>query len=412
MSIELENKVVGAAIHAPDLFKRHEIDIDWIFDKRNKQVIQTLLENDGEFTDFSDLLMKIKELDPYTSWTETSLELHSFNFHELDDYERGLDLLKRRRLEENIKQANERYLNEPTKKNLLSLKDRIRELDESEQARDTGSLDSAVNSLLHKLEHGSEAGILSFPHFDNLLGGGLRGGMLVTIGARPSVGKTAYAINMAVEMLEKQPDIAIDFFTLEMSKEQMLDRFISRIGNINSYNLRKPDVRLDENQKQRIAIDAKKLNETGLRVYDSMHTIRQIEKQIRRRVHENEGKPYIAIIDYIGLIETDNRRMDRHLQVGEITRTLKKVTNELNVPIIELSQLNRGVESRQDKTPNLSDLRESGSIEQDSNVVGFLHRNEDDETIVHLTIAKNREGYTNTIDYRFHGSTMFFEEVD
>lgn len=412
MSLELENKVVGASLYNPELFMRNELNLDWIFDKKNKRVMETLARLDGKYTDFSELLIAIKETDPYTTWSEDALEALSFRFHELGDYETGVNLLKRRYYEERIQQATERYLDNPTKQNLASMQDRIRELDESEQVKDTGALGSAVEKLMHKLEHGAEPGLQSYSGFDNVLGGGMRGGMLITIGARPSVGKTAYAINLAVQLLTKQSDMQLDFFTLEMSKEQMLDRFISRLSNVSSYSLRKPNVRLDREKKERIITDALLLNDNGLRVYDTMHTIKQIEKQIRRRVHENKGKPYTAIIDYIGLIETDNKRMDRHLQVGEITRTLKKLTNELDVPIIELSQLNRAVENRNDKVPNLSDLRESGSIEQDSNVVGFLYRDPEDEHIVKLNIAKNREGMTFTLGYRFHGATMLFEELD
>ena len=100
-----------------------------------------------------------------------------------------------------------------------------------------------------------------------------------------------------------------------------------------------------------------------------------------------------------------------HIQVGEITRTLKILTNELNIPIILLSQLNRAVENRQDKKPNLSDLRESGSVEQDSNVVMFLHEDGEDEGKTIVSVAKNREGFTGDIEYRFLKSKMYFEEV-
>lgn len=412
MTIELENKMIGAALYNTDLYKRYRLNPDWIFDKNNKALIRTLEETDADFSDFSDLLMKIQEIEPYTKWSEQSLEMLSFKFHEVSDYGKGVELLERRYMQEKVRVANEKYLNDPTSRNLAYLKDRVRELEDSQKGKDDGNIKAAIEQLLHDIENGAEEGIKSYPQLDKLLGGGMRGGMLVTIGARPSVGKTAYAINLIRQMMEHQPDMQVDLFTLEMSKKQMLDRFISALTGINSYKLRMPNVRLTDDQKTSVVAKALEIEASGLRIYDSLHTVGQIEKQIRRRVFELEGEPYVAVVDYIGLIETDNKRLDRHLQVSEITRTFKKVTNELDVPIIELSQLNRGVESRQDKTPNLSDLRESGSVEQDSNVVGFLHRDPDDETVVKLTIAKNREGFTNTIDYRFHGSSMYFEELD
>lgn len=412
MSLELENKVVGASIHQPALFKRFDLNIDWVYQPVNKEIIQALEDNGVEFSDLSELLKQIKQINPFTKWTEKSLEKLSYKFYDLENYETGVYLLQTYHFENRLKFANERYLNEPNKQNLLSLHDRMRELTEIKREKDNGSLDEAVEKLLYKLDNKVETGIRSYPHFDNLMGGGLRGGMLVVIGARTSVGKTAFVINMAVEMMKKQENMIVDFFTLEMSKGQMLDRFISRLANINSYNLRNPQVKLDDEQKDRVREKAIEIKRTGLKVHDSMHKLRQIEKQIRRRVHEEKDKPYIAIVDYIGLIDTENNRMQRHLQVGEITRTFKMLTNELNIPIILLSQLNRSIENRQDKTPTLADLRESGSVEQDANVVGFLHRDEEGDNITTLTIAKNREGFLNSIDYRFHGSTMYFEEVN
>lgn len=411
MTLELENKVVGASLYEPELFLRHELHTDWLFDTKNKQVIEALNRLDGKYNDFSEVIAAMKADDPYCTWSEDGLEMLSFKYHELNDYQTGIRLLKRRYFEEKVRQATERYSEQPTKGNLHALQDRLRELDEAEEVEDDGGLDDPVADLLDKLENGSPDGLVAYPEFDRVLGGGMRGGQLITIGARPSVGKTAYAVNLAVQLLTNNDGMQVDFFTLEMSKNQMLDRFISRLSDVSSYKLRMPKVRLNKEEKERIVTDALLLQEKGLRIYDNMYTIGQIEKQIRRRVHETKGKPYVAFIDYIGLIETANKRMDRHLQVGEITRTFKKLTNHLDIPIIELSQLNRSVENRQDKTPNLSDLRESGSVEQDSNVVGFLYRDPDDENVVKLNIAKNREGMTFTIDYRFLGQKMYFEEL-
>lgn len=412
MTLELENKITGAAIYDFSLFNRYELKPEWMFDKVNRSIIEALGEREEGYADYSELVMDIKSVDPLSPVTEDTIERLSYHYFDVKDYSKGVHLLKRRYLSERIRQANEEYLNQPDKQNLMKLQDRIRALDELEETEDDGSLDSAIQELLYKLENGGEVGLKSYPKIDRVLGSGLRGGTLMTIGARPAVGKTAFALNIAVEIMNKQDEVNIDLFTLEMSKGQMLDRFVSRLSNITSYNLRKPHTRLTEDEKTKVIADALALGQKGLRVYDSMYTIEQIDKQIRRRVHEVGRDNYVAIIDYIGLVETANKRMDRHLQVGEITRTLKKLTNNLNIPIIALSQLNRAVENRNDKKPNLSDLRESGSVEQDSSIVGFLHRDQDDETEVIFSIAKNREGYTTDIRYRFHVASMWFEELN
>lgn len=413
MTINLENKIIGSAIAKPDLFQRYELKPEWLLHKPNKEIYQALSESETGYADMAELLMQIQEVNPLTNWSESSLLQLSFRIHELDDYEAGLHLLERRYLNDAFGRALEKYQDNQTKENRQAMKDRLQALEEHDSKKaDNGELDNAVEKLIAKLEHSGEVGLKSYKKLDKLLGGGLPGGTLLTIGARPAVGKTAYVINYIMEVIKNHPDANIDFFNLEMSKEQLLDRFVSRLTSINSYNLWKPDTRLDDEQKKQVTVKALELLKNDLRVYDNLYSIGQIEKQIRRRVHEVGGDNYIAIIDYIGLVEVSNSRMDRHLQVGEITRTLKKVTNNLNIPIIALSQLNRSVENRQDKTPNLSDLRESGSVEQDSSIVGFLHRDEDDENMVTLTIAKNRYGNTGAINYHFHGATMYFEEMD
>jgi len=420
MSITLENQIVGAALFKPDLFKRYELEVDWLIEKKNKEVIHTLKRENGDFDSWSELLFKIKDDYPFTNWTEDSLEMQSFKYHELPDYEKGIELLKASHFKRKMQVANERYADEPTKKNLQLLKDSIQELDDMIKEKDMGELTGAVHSLIDEIENGTEKGIATYNHLDNVLGGGFRGGTLVTIGAGTGVGKTAFTLNLVVKMMENQPDIAIDFFTLEMSKKQMLDRFVSRLTGINSYNIRDPKNKLDRTQQEKVLDTAFRLSESGLRVHDSLFKLEQIEKQIRRRAYECKDKLYIPIVDYIGLIAAGNSNMPRYLQVGEITRTFKLLTNELNIPLIALSQLNRGISNRQDKRPTLADLRESGSVEQDSNVVMFLHRDEDvdseglkqDSGITELIIAKNREGFLSTIDYVFVGKNMHFEEAD
>lgn len=176
---------------------------------------------------------------------------------------------------------------------------------------------------------------------------------------------TAFGINLAIEAMIKQPNIHIDFFTLEMSKKQMLNRFISRIGEINSYNLRDPYLRLDGDQKRQVINATTILLNSHFRIHDKLFSLNQIARRIRKSHYEANGAPYVAFIDYLGLIDVSDTRQPRHVQVGEITRTMKILTNELDIPIVLFTQLNRGIEARQDKEPMLSDIRESGAVEQD-----------------------------------------------
>ena len=150
-----------------------------------------------------------------------------------------------------------------------------------------------------------------------------------------------------------------------------------------------------------------------IRVYDRTPNLSDILTVIRRNAAKAKSNKYVAFVDYIGLVSAPNQS-ERYLQVGEITRQLKVTANEYDVPIIALSQLSRAIESRMDKRPALSDLRESGSIEQDSNVVGFLYKPNEEEApqVERLAIEKNREGATGDIYLVFTPSEMKFMEID
>jgi replicative DNA helicase len=151
----------------------------------------------------------------------------------------------------------------------------------------------------------------------------------------------------------------------------------------------------------------------NIRVFDRTPNLGDILATIRRNASKTERNKYVAMIDYIGLINVAGD-LPRYMQVSEITRELKVAANEYDIPIVELSQLNRGIESRMDKRPTLSDLRESGSVEQDSNVVGFLYKPNEEEApqIERLAIEKNRDGVTGDLYFNFIGSEMKFQEIN
>lgn len=238
------------------------------------------------------------------------------------------------------------------------------------------------------------------------------GSMLFTIGARPSTGKTAFSVNLAYQAIEKDKEVEVDFFTLEMNKQEMLNRFISRMTGISSSTLRSNADKLDDILKALVKQSTSRLLASKLRVYDGLETLGEIVQTIRKNASRAKQGKYMAIVDYIGLVKVPNVK-DRYIEVGEVTRELKRLTNEFNIPIVALSQLSRDIEKRNDKKPILSDLRESGSVEQDSNVVAFLHRPEsvDNDRVVQLAIRKNREGELADINFTFIGEEMTFKEV-
>lgn len=405
--MRIEREVLGGLLYKPRLIRLTEFSADWFFEKRNKEIASVLKES--ESNDPVVLNERIKEAYPFTTVTPDYLEELRIDGVGVTDVKSSAESLKIRYYKDQIAQASAKYAEYPNEKNLSELQEAISKMESVKDQEDDGSLGEAVEEVLYELENEVSDGILSYTCLDETLGGGMRGGMLLTIGARPGVGKSAYGINLACQMMTKQKDVVIDFFTLEMSKAQMLKRFLSRMTEINSYKLRNPKLTLSDEQKMLITAKVMEILDTSLRIHDTKFGLGDIERQIRIRHQEAQGRPYVAFVDYLGLIDVPDKRQPRHVQVGEITRLLKILTNELDVPIVLFSQLNRAIESRNDKKPNLSDLRESGSVEQDSNVVMFIYKDEETEDTI-VSVAKNREGFTGDIRYEFFKTKMYFQE--
>ena len=347
-----------------DEAKRTPLESYWFIDKAHRELATTLLNSDKEFTDFSQLEYEVKVNYPKSSVTEEWMHLIKFEEMFIDDLKESVKSLEKEFIQDKTNQATMTYLENPTAENKEKLEDWLRRLDQVDVEEDTGELDDTIAEILDEFEHGVKGGLKSYNRLDKVLGNGLEGGMMFIIAGRPGTGKTAYAINLAIEMLQKQPDVQIDFFTLEMTKIAMAKRFISRLTGINSYKFKDTKRLLKDDEKREVIEKMDWLNKTGLRIHDSKFKLSEIERTIRQRRHEHKEGKYIAFVDYVGLVNVGGS-LDRYLEVGKISRTLKLLTNELNVPIVVLSQLNRGVEARQDKKPVLSDLRESGDLEQD-----------------------------------------------
>lgn len=199
---------------------------------------------------------------------------------------------------------------------------------------------------------------------------GLHGGEFVIVAARPAMGKTTLAVNIAQNVATKTHK-TVAVFSLEMGAESLIDRMICAEGNIDANHLRTG--RLTKNEWQNLTIAVGSLSNTSLYIDDTPGiNISSILARSRRLAKETKNLGLI-VVDYLQLIEGNNKE-SRQQEVSEVSRELKKLAKELNVPVIALSQLSRSVEQREDKRPILSDIRESGSIEQDADIVGFLYR--------------------------------------
>ncbi|MED3661632.1 replicative DNA helicase [Ureibacillus sp. FSL K6-8385] len=253
-----------------------------------------------------------------------------------------------------------------------------------------------------------------FTDLDRMTAGFQRNDLII-VAARPSVGKTAFALNIAQNVAVKaRENVAI--FSLEMGAEQLVMRMLCAEGNIDAQVLRTGSLTAEDWSKLTIAMGT--LSNAGIYIDDTPGLrVNEIRAKCRRLAQE-KGLGMV-VIDYLQLIQGSGRRGEnRQQEVSEISRSLKALARELHVPVIALSQLSRGVEQRQDKRPMMSDIRESGSIEQDADIVAFLYRDDyyDKETenknMIEIIIAKQRNGPTGTVTLAFKKEFNKFLNID
>ncbi len=260
------------------------------------------------------------------------------------------------------------------------------------------------------------------PDLDDILNGGLGRSDLIIVAARPSVGKTALALHIALTIAQKY---GVIFFSLEMPAVQIAARALSNVGGFNAMAVMRRGFRSDT-EAQKLGLAISKLENLEFYIDDtSALTVFDIKSRARKlntKLPEDK-KLGLVVVDYLQLIKgTKGSRANRVQEIGQMTMELKQLARELDIPVIVVSQLSREVEKRQDKRPMLSDLRESGSIEQDADVVILLYREdyyERDEDTAHssvsdiiLDIAKNRHGRTDVVKLKFDRNSMHFYTVE
>lgn len=292
---------------------------------------------------------------------------------------------------------------------LAAVESKIRDLGQETAAEPEhfmGALDSWVASL-NQLD---ERPIVSsgYQDLDELLAGGFRGAQLIVLAARPGVGKSALAGNFAMHSALSQKSALM--VILEQSKRELVERLLSAHSQVDHRRLQ--EGRLDE-------MDATAVEESGGILRQSPLYFDDIPRRsvadiaaIARR-HKRKHGLELLVIDYLQLLQPDDPRQVREQQVSTMTRNLKFLAKELNIPIVCLAQLNRAVESREDKTPRLSDLRESGAIEQDADIVMFidrphLHNKEAHPADAVLHVPKNRSGQPGRVDLIWRGNNLLF----
>src|SRR5690554_827340 len=239
---------------------------------------------------------------------------------------------------------------------------------------------------------------------------------LIILAARPSMGKTDVMLHFA-KQAGWQGCIPI-IFSLEMSAEKLRDRLIASTGEYNRYKMKNLYERLTDGQKKTWMDAIGRVSKTNIKIFDkSGQTLPEMRMKVRKVKNENPGKQLIVFIDYLTLIKpTDDYKGNMHLAVSDISKGLKALAKEFNCPVVSLAQLSRSVEKRNDRRPILSDLRESGSIEEDADLVMFLYRDayyskKDDDNSLEIIIVKNREGETGTIFAKYNKYTGGIDDI-
>ncbi|MFC7061095.1 replicative DNA helicase [Halobacillus seohaensis] len=291
------------------------------------------------------------------------------------------------------------------------------------QRKDSGAFKSIKDVLIDVYDNienlhnsdGSTTGIpTGYRDLDHITSGFQRNDLII-IAARPSMGKTAFALNIA-QNVAVNSDENVAIFSLEMGADQLVSRMLCAEGNIDAQRLRTGHMESEDWNKLTMAMGS--LSNAGIYI-DDTPGIRVSEIRSKcRRLKQEHGLGMI-LIDYLQLIQgSANSKENRQQEVSEISRSLKGLARELNVPLIALSQLSRGVESRQDKRPMMSDLRESGSIEQDADIVGFLYRDDyydqesENQNIIEIIISKQRNGPVGNVELAFVKEYNKFVDLD
>ena len=279
------------------------------------------------------------------------------------------------------------------------------------------SMKDVVLNIIRDLElaannKGEYTGIpTGFTDLDNKLTG-MHGGELIIVAARPAMGKTAFVLNI-VHHLAIKKNVPCLLFSLEMSKEQLGQRLMAIDAMVDSKAMKLAHTLTDEDwDKLSESMDV--MSKAPIYMVDNS-AISISELRSLARMHKQNHDIGLIVIDYLQLMSSTGRIESRQTFIAEVSRSLKNLARELNIPIIALSQLSRGVESRNDKMPVMSDIRESGAIEQDADVIMFIHRDEyyNPETTTkpntaEISIAKNRSGETGTVDLRWIGKYTKF----
>lgn len=255
-------------------------------------------------------------------------------------------------------------------------------------------------------DQGQLSGITTGSYELNKMTSGLQDGELIILAARPSVGKSALAINVGLAAAER--DVVVDLFSMEMPKRMVLQRTLSAMGNISGGKWKNPKRFMNDQDIRSLSSAVGHYEELHMRIHENSNpTVMSIRSEVRKSIKKYPNSKHLVILDYLSFIDVPGRFERNDLKVGAITKGLKQMARKFNMPVLLLCQLSRGVEQRQDKRPMMSDLQDSGRIEQDADMILFLYRDDyynkesEKQNIAEIIVAKQRNGPVGTVEMAF-----------
>lgn len=412
-NLTTDESILANILQNHDLLEKLKIKPEMFQDKMVASVIDYLL-TEGK-VDLKELYYKARNTDSFMNVERIG------GLYNSDEVIKGLFMQEQREVLEEYKK---RAINDITKdfqKSSMTEKDRLYMQDEIRKVEelDIRTVNTLKNQLIEFVDNFLSDDPKTFiktglENVDRQIIG-FEPTQLIILGARPGAGKTAIALNMMYNIARN--GYPVTFFSLETTDQKILERLISSTSNVPSLKIvQKTDITDGEANRVMKSVDTiNGFHETGFEIVDKGYVTQQ---DVRQATMKQYDKPHVVFIDYLQLLNSDKPQQERRLEVDKISRDLKLIAKENNCVIIALSQLSRGVESRQDKRPMLSDLRESGGIEQDANMVMFLYREDyydeslqDKETgisEVECNVAKNRDGMVGMVPLNFHKFTQKF----
>ena len=428
-----EQSLLGALMQEPEKLVevKAAVDVEDFYDEKNKDIYNAILRLD-EAGIIPDTTTIFEEINNSGAFKSMDASLYIVELYDITPSTRNImhyaNLVKRYSIYREIRSALLSSTEEMNQGNAdidlltATLFDQVERAMERAKTSQFKNMKDVTNEVFQEIVarmsgEGQNIAIpTGFSTLDQLVG--LGKGDLVILAARPSMGKTAFALNIALNVAGKNhrdesEKKTVALFSLEMGADQLVSRMICSEGMLDSEKIKKGTLDNDDMMKLETAVHF--LNQKNIFIEDSAF-IKVNEVKAKCKFLKNEHGLDLVVIDYLQLLQGSKRTDNRQQEVSEISRSLKQMARELECPVIALSQLSRSVESRHDKRPMMSDLRESGSIEQDADIVSFLYRSDyyrsedadenevqepSDVSTVEVIVAKNRNGQTGTAELAF-----------